>query len=110
MCVSVSASFLNCPAHAHPLFFRYIVFPCYPRTLEGYFQGIIDNLVAGKPSAKLPSEREVLLILIQLCQALVHLQRHRVVHRDFKVSKAGSTLCVELVCTLTRLALTSHTE
>ena len=61
---------------------RYIVFPFYEQTLKRYF--------AERVSAhQRPTEREVLLILVQLCQALVHLQRHRVVHRDLKVGVPG---------------------
>ena len=31
----------------------------------------------------------MLLLLLQLCNALVHLQRHHVVHRDMKVCMCG---------------------
>ena len=66
-----------CLTHPPPLV-RYIVFPFYNQTLKRY----IGELVLG---GERPSEREVLLILVQVCQALVHLRRHRVVHRDLKV-------------------------
>ena len=68
-----------CLTHtSSPPLVRYIVFPFYNQTLERY----IGEVVLG---GERPSEREVLLILVQLCQALVHLLRHRVVHRDLKV-------------------------
>ena len=67
----------------------YIVLPFYPMTLKRLFHGYIDAIV-GAPSndaatALLPDEREVLLLMVQLCAALVHLQSHHVVHRDIKV-------------------------
>ena len=67
----------------------YIVLPFYKWTLKRYFQGYIDACVAAPSGAAaaplLPKEREVLLLMVQLCAALVHLRRHHVVHRDFKV-------------------------
>ena len=57
---------------------RYIVLPYYEQTLGAYMATFVD-------AGTLPPEREVLLLLTQLCQALVHLQRNHVVHHDIKV-------------------------
>ena len=84
-----------------PRVVRYIVFPFYDQTLKRYF----DKLVAD---SKRPSEREVLLILVQLCQALVHLLRHRVVHRDLKVCVLEVRLCALLSVSLTQPLLHHH--
>ena len=86
-----------------PRVVRYIVFPFYDQTLKRYF----DKLVAD---SKRPSEREVLLILVQLCQALVHLLRHRVVHRDLKVCVCvlEVRLCALLSVSLTQPLLHHH--
>ena len=58
-------------------------------TLKKLFQGYIDAILGAAPdeaaTALLPDEREVLLLMVQLCAALVHLQSHHVVHRDIKV-------------------------
>ena len=68
---------------------RYIVLPFYPRTLKSHFQAYVDAIVAAPAedsiTALLPKEREVLLLMVQLCAALIHLQRHHVVHQDIKV-------------------------
>lgn len=61
---------------------RYLVLPHYEWTLKGYF---------ATHSSLTLSEREVLLLLVQICNALVHLQRHHVVHCDFKVG--GGWVC-----------------
>ena len=52
--------------------------PYYEQTLGAYMATFVD-------AGKLPPEREMLLLLTQLCQALVHLQRNHVVHHDIKV-------------------------
>ena len=62
---------------------RYLVLPFYKWTLKSYFAPIIQARVDG--GSVLMDEREVLLLLLQLCNALVHLQRNHVVHRDLKV-------------------------
>ena len=62
---------------------RYLVLPFYEWTLKSYFAPIIQARVDG--GSRLMEEREVLLLLLQLCNALVHLQRNHVVHRDMKV-------------------------
>ena len=68
--------------------------PFYPRTLKSHFQAYVDAIVAAPAedsiTALLPKEREVLLLMVQLCAALIHLQRHHVVHRDIKVCGCGS--------------------
>ena len=88
---------------------RYIVLPFYPLTLKSHFQRYIDAIVAAPSdeaaAALLPDEREVLLLLVQLCAALVHLQQHHVVHRDFKVGILGCCGCASLLLTHT---LTRH--
>ena len=67
--------------------FRYLVLPHYKWTFSSYFASLIEE-------GKRPDEREVLLLLIQLCNALVHLQRHHVVHCDFKVMAACMAVCL----------------
>ena len=83
---------------------RYIVLPFYKWTLKRYFQGYIDACVAAPSAAAaaplLPKEREVLMMMVQLCAALVHLRRHHVVHRDFKVCVATAASSL-LDCLLT---------
>ena len=64
--------------------------PYYEQTLGAYMATFVD-------AGTLPPEREVLLLTTQLCQALVHLQRHHVVHRDIKVRQR---LCALLVTVL----------
>lgn len=61
----------------------YLVLPFCKWTLKSYFEPLIAARVAG--GSQLMEEREVLLLLLQLCRALTHLQRHHVVHRDMKV-------------------------
>ena len=70
--------------------------PYYKQTLSNYFAPKISALVDNTSDAKLPEEREVLLLLVQLCHALDHLQRHRVVHRDVKVKgfDCGGVCCL----------------
>ena len=68
---------------------RYVVLPHYKWTFDSYFESLVKE-------KQLPSEREVLLLLIQLCNALVHLQRHHVVHGDFKVSQLRRLGCNKL--------------
>ena len=88
---------------------RYIVLPFYPLTLKSHFQSYIDAIVAAPSdeaaAALLPDEREVLLLLVQLCAALVHLQQHHVVHRDFKVGILG---CCGRASSLLTHTLTRH--
>lgn len=74
--------------HPLPLFAlvrprSYLVLPFCKWTLKSYFEPLIAARVAG--GSQLVEEREVLLLLLQLCRALTHLQRHHVVHRDMKV-------------------------
>ena len=68
----------------------YVVLPYYPTTLERWTQAHAD-------AGTYPEEREVLLIVLQLCHALVHLERHFVVHRDVKVNAVTTVLCASLV-------------
>ena len=82
-------AFRHCTPHIAALSLRYIVLPFYKWTLKSYFKRIIDS-VQGEDDDEddelaPPTEREVLLIMVQVCEALVHLQRHHVVHRDVKV-------------------------
>ena len=67
----------------------YLVQPSYSRTLHQVFQGYIDAAISAPTqeaaAALLPTEREVLLLLVQLCAALVHLRQHHVVLRDLTV-------------------------
>ena len=78
-----AASLLSHSMHV----FRYLVLPHYKWTFSSYFASLIEE-------GKRPDEREVLLLLIQLCNALVHLQRHHVVHCDFKVIDACMAVCL----------------
>lgn len=64
------------------------MFPLYKWTLRSYFEPKWSS-----PSSDLPNEREILLLLVQLCAGLVHLQRHHVCHRDVKVSPCSLASC-----------------
>lgn len=71
---------------------RYIVLPYYEQTLGAYMATFVD-------AGTLPPEREVLLLLTQLCQALVHLQRNHVVHHDIKVCVCSALRVTALLLT-----------
>ena len=64
--------------------------PHYKWTLKSYYQPFIDACAGG--DERLPEEREVLLLLVQLCSALVHFQHNHVVHRDIKVGSDALAL------------------
>ena len=70
----------------------YLVQPSYTRTLQHVFQGYIDAAISAPTqeaaAALLPTEREVLLLMVQLCAALVHLRQHHVVLRHLTVRLA----------------------
>lgn len=55
-----------------PSCFRFYVRPHYKHSLKQRLSSSLE-------------EHEVLLLLMQLCSVLSHLQKHRVVHRDLQV-------------------------